>query len=250
MQPRRRLVEEIEGAPGGAPRQLLGELDPLRLAARQRGCLLPDMDVAEPHPLQRHELVAHRRHGPEELGRLAHRHVEDIGDRLFLEGDLERLAIVALAVAGIAGDINIRQEVHLDLDDAVALAGFAPPTLDVEREAARTIAARLGLGQPGEPVANRREGAGVGGRVGPRRAPDRRLVDVDDLVELLEPLDPVVLRRHFARSHELSRRRLVERVDEQGGFAAARHAGHRREHPERDLRCDVLEIVGRAPRPP
>ena len=66
------------------------------------------------------------------------------------------------------------------------------PPLTLKREAAGLVAARLGLGQAGEPVADRREGAGVGGRVGARRAADRRLVDVDDLVEVLQALDAVV----------------------------------------------------------
>jgi hypothetical protein len=47
VQPRRRLVEDIEGAAGRAPGQLLGELDALRLAARQCRRLLADLDVAE-----------------------------------------------------------------------------------------------------------------------------------------------------------------------------------------------------------
>jgi hypothetical protein len=38
-----------------------------------------------------------------------------------LELHLQRLAVVALAVAFLAGDIDIGQEVHLDLDQAVAL---------------------------------------------------------------------------------------------------------------------------------
>jgi hypothetical protein len=42
-----RLVEDVERAPGGAARQLLGQLDALRLAARQRRRLLADLDVAE-----------------------------------------------------------------------------------------------------------------------------------------------------------------------------------------------------------
>jgi hypothetical protein len=36
--------------------------------------------------------------------------------------------------------------VHLDGDDAVALTGFAAAAFDVEREAARTEPARLGIG--------------------------------------------------------------------------------------------------------
>jgi hypothetical protein len=51
MQAGGRLVEDIERAPGGASRQLLGELDALRLAAGERGRLLADMDIAEADPL-------------------------------------------------------------------------------------------------------------------------------------------------------------------------------------------------------
>ena len=78
---------------------------------------------------------------------------------------------------------------HLDLQHAVALARLAAAALDVEGETARLVAARAAFRQFGEPVADRREQIGVGGRVGARRAADRRLVDVDDLVEQLQPLD-------------------------------------------------------------
>ena len=187
--PGRRLVEDVERAPGGAPRQLLRQLHPLRLAAGERRRLLADLDVAEADPHQRRHLLADRRHRGEERLGVLHRHVEHVGDALALEQDLQRLAVVALALAGLAGDVDVGQEVHLDLDDAVALAGLAAPALDVEAEPPRLVAARLALRQPGEPVADRAEGAGVGGGVRARRAPDRRLVDVDDLVEVLEPLD-------------------------------------------------------------
>ena len=141
---------------------------------------------------------------------------------LALERDLERLAVVALALADVAGDVDVGQEVHLDLDDAVALAGLAAAALDVEGEAARLVAARLGLGQAGEPVADRREGAGIGRRVGARRAADRRLVDVDDLVEVFEPLDAVVRGRGLAGAVEPARDRLVERVDQEASTCRRR----------------------------
>jgi uncharacterized protein YyaL (SSP411 family) len=64
-----------------------------------------------------------------------------------------------------------------------------------------------------EPVADRRERAGVCGGVGARRAPDRRLVDVDDLVDVLEAVQRVVLARMLARAGEPPRHGLVERLD-------------------------------------
>ena len=48
--------------------------------------------------------------------------------------DLERLAVVALALADVAGDVDVGQEVHLDLDHAVALAGLAAPPLTLKQK--------------------------------------------------------------------------------------------------------------------
>jgi hypothetical protein len=156
MQAGGRLVEDVERAAGGAARQLLRQLDALRLAARERRRLLADMDVAEPDALQGLELVADRRHGLEELRALVDRHVEHVGDRLARNST--RASRGCSACPGRRRtDVDVGQEVHLDLDDAVALAGLAAPALDVEREAARLVAARLRLGQPREPVADRRE---------------------------------------------------------------------------------------------
>ncbi len=52
VKPGRRFVEDVERLPGRSARQFLGELDPLRLAARQCRGLLADMDIAEADPLQ------------------------------------------------------------------------------------------------------------------------------------------------------------------------------------------------------
>ena len=50
---------------------------------------------------------------------------EDVVDILALVLDFQRLAVVALAVADVAGYVDVRQKVHFDLDHAVALTGFA-----------------------------------------------------------------------------------------------------------------------------
>ena len=201
------------------------------------------MDVTETDALERFHLVAHRRHGGEEIGCFLHRHVEHIGNRLALEQYFQRLAVVALAVADIAGDVDIGQEVHLDLDDTIALAGLAAPALDVEGEAARRIAARLGFGKLREPFADRRERAGIGSRVGARGAPDRALVDVDDLVEVFQPLNRAMRGRDLARAVDAPRGRLVQCLDQEGRLAAARNPGDAGEQPERNFSRDVFQIV-------
>ena len=190
-----RLVEDVEGAAGVPLGQLGRELDALRLAARERRRALAEVDVAEAHVVQRLELGEDPRLVLEELERLGHGEVQHVGDVLPLEADLERLAVVAAPVAHVARHVDVGQEVHLDLHQAVALAGLAAAALHVEGEAAGAVAAHLRLRQLGEQVADRREEPGVGGGVGARRAADRALVDVDDLVHELEPFDPVVIAR-------------------------------------------------------
>ena len=68
----------------------------------------------------------------EELKPLLYCHLEDVVDRLALILDLECLTVIALALADLAGDIDIGQKVHLYLDDAVALTRLASAALDVE----------------------------------------------------------------------------------------------------------------------
>jgi hypothetical protein len=115
------------------------------------------MDVAEPDVVQRLELRRDGRHRREEVVRLGDRHLEHVGDRAALVVDLERLAVVALALADLARDVDVRQELHLDLQDPVALAVLAAAALDVEAEAARLVAADARLRDAGEELADRAE---------------------------------------------------------------------------------------------
>ena len=90
------------------------------------------MDVIQTDAMQGFERFAHPRYRLEELGGFFHRHIQHVGDRLALEQDFKGFAVVAFALAGIASDVDIRQEVHLDLDDAVALTGLATAAFHVE----------------------------------------------------------------------------------------------------------------------
>src|SRR5205807_8940673 len=109
-------------------------------------------------------------------------------------------------------------------------------------------AARLAFGQAGEPVADLGEGAGVGRGVAPRSAADRRLVDVDDLVELLQARDALARAARDAGAVQRAGGAGVECVDGQARLAAARDAGDAGEGAEREGDGDRLEVVeiGRA----
>jgi hypothetical protein len=226
-----------------APAELAGQLDPLRLAARQGRRRLAQPDVAQADVDQRLHVAGDGRLLGEEGERLLAGQVEHVGDGLAPEGDLERVAVVAGPVADLAGDVDVGQEVHLDLDGAVAGAGLAAAAAHVEGEAPGQVAPHLGLGRLGEELADVVEHAGVGGRVRTRRAADGRLVDVDHLVEVLDALDLAVPAGQGLGPVQLLGQRAQQDVVDQRRLARARDAGDRHQAAERERDVDVLEVV-------
>ena len=167
-----RLVEDVKGLARVGPRQLGGQLDALGLAAGERRRGLAQRNVTQAHVVQGLQDPADSRHVGEELERPVDRHVEHVGDRLAVELDRQRLGGEPRTAAGVAGDPDVGQEVHLDPLLPGPLAGLAPAAGLVEAEPARRVAADLGLGKLGEELADQVEHPGVGrrGRVG-RRSP-------------------------------------------------------------------------------
>jgi len=191
VQAGRRLVQDVEGPSGAAARQFGRQLDALGFAAGQLSRRLAETDVAQADILQRLQLARDARDRLEVGQGLVDRHVQHLGDVLVLVAHLKRLAIVALALANVAGDVDVRQEMHLDAVDAVPGAGFAAAAAYVEAEPARFVAARAGVLRGRKQLADQVEHAGVGRGIRARRAPDRRLVDRDNLIEPLQALDGV-----------------------------------------------------------
>ena len=58
--------------------------------------------------------------GRKKFGGFLYRHFKHIGDGFTLVVHLKGLTVVTFAVAGLARYVHIRQEVHLDLERAVA----------------------------------------------------------------------------------------------------------------------------------
>ena len=72
------------------------------------------------------------------IGAAGQRDVGLVGDRAqTVEHDLQGVAVVAGALADLARHVHVWQEVHLDLERAVAGARLASATGDVERESTR-----------------------------------------------------------------------------------------------------------------
>src|SRR6202171_1290991 len=242
-----RLVEDVERLPRVTPAELFGELDPLRLAPGQLGRRLPQADVAKAHLAEGLELAFDLGDAVKELGRLLDAHVEHVGDRLAAVGDLERLLVVSLALTDFAGHVDIRQEVHLDLDDAVALAVLAAAALYVEAEPARLVAAHARLRHLGEQLANVGEHPRVGRRVRTRRPADRRLVDVDHLVDEAEPRNLAGGAGPILGAVEMLRQASIKDVADQRALARAADTGNADQFAQREVHVDVLQVVlGRA----
>src|ERR1700694_5326558 len=102
-----------------------GELQALGLAARERRHRLADAQVLEPDVCERLERLLHLRTAVEERECLGYRQLEHIGDRLPSHHDLEDFVAKALAGAIRATQVPVRQELHLDVLEAVAATGRA-----------------------------------------------------------------------------------------------------------------------------
>src|SRR5262249_46722314 len=146
-------------------------------------------------------------------------------------------------LALLARDVNVRQEVHLDGDYAVALTRLAPTALHVEREATRLEATRLRLRHHREQLADEREHAGVGRRIRSRCPTDRRLIDLDDFVDQSGSVDRVVRAWVSGRLVDGLRQRAVENVVDQRRLARTADAGDRGQRAQWDGDVNVLQVV-------
>src|SRR5262249_19818935 len=152
------LVEDVEEPLAAARRQVCGDLDPLRLAAGERGRRLTETEVAEADLVEHLQSPEDLRRAAEEGQRFSDRQVEHLMDGAAPVSHLEHLRLEALAVALIARDEHVGEELHLDADLAFALAGLAASARNVEGEMARREAARPRVLGRGKQLADRIEG--------------------------------------------------------------------------------------------
>ena len=80
VEPRGRLVQQVDGLAGARPGEFLRKLDPLRLATRKRNGRLAELDVVETHVVQRLEHATDAGHVLEMLEGLGHGHLQRVGD--------------------------------------------------------------------------------------------------------------------------------------------------------------------------
>src|SRR5690554_1441974 len=243
MKPRRRLIEEIERLAGFALCELAAELDALRLATAQRRRGLAELDIAEADLLERLQDGGERGEGCEELRRLIHAELKDLGDIFAAISDAERLIVIAPPIADLAGHIDVVEEMHLDLHDAVAGAGLAAPSFDVEREPPWLEAARAGVREGCEDLPDLIEGFCIGRRVRARRPPNRSLIDRDHLIERLKPFDRLMCADSALAPIKMPHQRWKERAIDERALPCPAYASDRDEAAERDRGVDAAEVI-------
>src|ERR1700733_13592183 len=193
------LVEDVEGsAPGfgcgvvcrarrdaAGGGEVRGEFDTLGFAAGECRGRLAETDVAEADFVEDVELVDDLRMAGEVYKGFFDGHVEDVVDALALVLDVEDLGFVTCAVTFFARELDVGEELHLDGDGAVTFADVTAAAGNVKGEVARAKAAAFGVGLGGEEGADVVEGLDVGDGIGARSAADGRLVDQNDVVEVV-----------------------------------------------------------------
>ena len=269
-----RLLEEIEVVRLDAARalgeslQAAGEfahqLEPLGLAAGERGTALAEREVAEAAIAHEPAHLAEPGVKVEKRGRLLERELQHLADGPALPGEVGELRAVTQTAAVVARQVGVGHEGHFEFDAARALAGCAAAARRVEGEAGGGVAADFRLGQRCEKLPDEVEDAEVGGGRGARRLADGRLVDLDDRFENLGAAQGVkyrivetgnrIVSGKVRQPGELaaSEPRLpltdrtghggVQQVAEERGFARARRAADHDEPPERQAQVNALQI--------
>jgi len=116
---------------------------------------------------------------------------------------------------------------------------------DVKAEAPRLVAAHFRGGELCEQIADDRKRAGVGDGVASRGAADRRLINHNHLVDLIDAEQLLVFAGTFLGTMEVTEEGAAQHVVGERALAGTGNAGDAGEQTERDFDVHVLEIVFR-----
>ena len=136
-------------------------------------------------------------------------------DILRLVSNLQHLRLVARALAFIADQFDVGEELHFDRDGAVSLAVFAAATGDIEGEMPGRKTAFLRFRQRREHIPDHVESLDVRNWIRARRSSDGRLIDQNDFVEILVAVHFIPARHRgvvTVRLSESGGQRLIQHV--------------------------------------
>ena len=138
---------------------------------------------------------------------------------------------------------DVGEKIHFEPVRAAPFARLAAAPRDVEAESPRLEAPHLRFGQLREQVADQVEQFDVRGRVRAGRAADGRLVDVDRLVEMLEPGDACVRAGKSLPLVQIAVERFPQDVVDERTFSRTADAGDADKRLQRKRDVDVAQVV-------
>ncbi len=220
-----------------------GQLQPLGLTAGQRGQRLAQTHILQPDRGQRRQSALEILLLAKKFQSFGNGKIQNVGQTLALIADLQHLVPKTFALTLGAGDVHVREKLHLDFFKALAFARLAASALDVEREGTRRIATDpRQFGSRQEPP-HRVERLGVGEQVGARRGANGRLIDKNNVGQPVASQNSAARTRDTDRLPALLFEAAIQHVFHQRRLARAGHAGHTHQAAERNSDIDILKIM-------
>ena len=218
-----------------------GQLYPLRLAAGERGRRLPQPQIAETNFVQHAQFVRDFGGIGEMVHPLTDRHLQNFVNIFTAIANFQDLGFEALALALLAHQFDIRQELHFHHNRAVTLASLAASTGDVEGKMSCRKAALVGFRSCSKQLAHTVKSFYISDGIGARRAPNRRLIHqyhfINEFVagDLIQRLSGVTNAALVLRDQgifcQLGRiQSSVQHVVQQTGLARTRNSRDRDQH--------------------
>ena len=129
-------------------------------------------------------------------------------------------------MANLTRDINIRQEVHLNLDNTITRAGFTTASLDIERETSLLITSNLGLIGLSKKVTDIVKDTCIGGWIRTRCTANWTLVNINQALDMLDASHRFVFARFLTVSIQLLGNLFLKNTINQSRFSRTRNTCH------------------------
>ena len=127
--------------------------------------------------------------------------------------------------------IDIWQEMHLDFYNTITMTCLTASTLDIEAEASRFVAAHLGFRGLAEKLSDRIKKARIRRWIRTRCPADWRLIDINNLIDMLQAKDFLMSARFSLRMIQPGSNPFIQDLIDQGALARTRHARYQCKNP-------------------
>ena len=120
-----------------------------------------------------------------ELQCLLNRHIKYVRNCFAAVSNFQSFTIIPFALAYLAWNIHIGQKMHLYLYYTITAAGFATSAFNVKAESTVCISVHFRIGRHCEHFTDKVKNAHIGCGIASRRPADRRLINIDYLIKIL-----------------------------------------------------------------